>query len=232
MSDPAPELKIVVVYVYPVMGGNHDHLAARFVESYLAHLPQQPHRLVVVSNGGQPTSTMRALLSRVKYEILMHDDTGWDIGAYRKAAKEIQGDLMVFLGGSTYLRGKRWLERMVESFQKHGPALYGVMGNQGDAKVKVAPHIRTTGWWMPPALLNQYPVQTTSDQKSRYGFEHGPHCLTSWIKSKGLKVFVVTWSGEYEWPNWDSIPNGFHQGNQSALLVGDRLTEPPYWPTS
>jgi hypothetical protein len=117
---------------------------------------------------------------------------------------------------------------MAGAFQKHGNALYGSMGNAGDASVKVFPHIRTTGFWLSPTLFNAYPTVINKPEQ-RYPFEHGPNCLTEWVKSQGLKALIATWSGEYETGQWDSIPNGFHRGDQSALLTGDRVTDPPYY---
>jgi hypothetical protein len=40
---------------------------------------------------------------------------------------------------------------------------------------------------------------------------------------------VVTANGEYHWEDWDVIPNGFRQGDQSAILIRDRITDPPYY---
>lgn len=224
VEPPKPEVKIAVVYVYPIFGAKHDALAARFLDSYKRCPVSVSHTLYVVSNGGPPTPYMKRTLATVKHEIVVHDDTGWDIGAYRKCAKEIPCDLMVFFGGSSYVKGSGWLDRMVAAWQKHGRAIYGAMGSLGHNI-----HIRTTGWWAPPDLLNEYPHPTDSTSRSRYAFEHGENGLTMWAIKKGLKAFVVTWDNTYEWRQWDSIPNGFQKGNQSALLAGDRLTEPPFY---
>jgi len=45
-----------------------------------------------------------------------------DIGGYQLAARMIPADLMVFLGGTTYIKGQKWLERIVEAYEKHGRA--------------------------------------------------------------------------------------------------------------
>ena len=211
-------MKVVVVYVYPVFGENHDTCAKRFVESYKQCKAEYPHSLVMISNGGDPTAEQKSIFN-VRHKTLIHDDTGWDIGAYRKAAKEIPCDLMVFFGGTSYLRKCGWLKRMVESYLTHGEALYGAMGCASNCT-----HIRTTGFWMNPALLNEYPHPTTSERSSRYEFEHGANSLTSWIFGRGLKALMVTWNGEYEWQDWNGIPNGYRNGDQSQLVCGDRLT--------
>lgn len=218
-------VRSVVVYVYPVFGGGHDSCARRFAESYRRFRPDLPHRLVVVSNGGPPTPAMETAFSDVTVEWLVHDDSGWDIGAYRHAARTVQNcDLMIFFGGSAYVRGRGWLERMVASFEEHGEAVYGAMGSLG-----VNIHIRTTAFWLSPSLLGRYPYPTTSDRASRYDFEHGQKGLTMWALSIGLKAWMVTWTGSYEHRQWNGIPNGFHQGDQSALLAWDRVADPPYY---
>lgn len=225
-------MRVVLVYVYPVVHGDGDrHLqyAWRFLQSYHANPPDWPHETIVVCNGGQPDDTFHLFSTLPNFRVFIHDDSGYDIGAYQAVSKQSNADLMVFCGGSTYCRGKGWLKRMVESFVRHGPALYGCTANQGVTNLGVYPHIRTTGFWMPPALFNQYPMKVTEPQQ-RYPFEHGKDCLTSWIKARRMRAYMVTWWGEYEWPNWDAVPNGFHREKQEGLLLGDRLTCPPFFP--
>jgi hypothetical protein len=136
--------------------------------------------------------------------------------------------MMVFFGTTAYLRGPNWLARMVQAYNRRGPAaLYGSTGNCGDAREGCFPHIRTTGLWCAPILVNMHPLRVTNPAQ-RYPYEHGPACLTQWARDKGYSAFVCDWHNEYEWPAWDAIPNGFHQGNQSGVIVGDRLCRVPY----
>jgi hypothetical protein len=222
---------VAVVYVCPVarLGAQHFDYAARFVATWLQNPPEYAHSLFVVSNGGPPDAQTRALFALLNANFIEHDDSGFDIGAYQCAARQVQADLMVFLGGSTYLRGPGWLNRAVSAFLKHGQGLYGVMGHTGDMRFNVQPHIRTTGFWMPPALMNRYPTVVRTPE-ARYPFEHGPNCLTTWVERQNLRAWVVTWTDEYKMPEWGTIPNGYHVGDQSAMLMGDRLSEPPYHP--
>jgi hypothetical protein len=137
---------------------------------------------------------------------------------------------MVFCGGSTYTRGPNWLDRIVKSYEKHGEAIYGVMGNTGNLTCDVWPHIRTTGFWMSPRLMNSYPEKIKTDDR-RYPAEHGRNCFTQWFRDHGYNAYVVTWDNEYPPELWHTIPNGFHKGDQAGLILGDRLTEPPFHPT-
>lgn len=224
-------LDVIVCYVCPVVPGDHFEYAARFVTSCLMHPAGVEHRLVVVSNGGPPTVEMKGLFSILPgpVEFFQHDDSGYDIGAYQAVARAKPCQMMVFLGGSTYVRGPGWLARMAEAYRLRGNlALFGATANCGDIPRQVWPHIRSTGFWMDPAVLNRYPIKIVTPQQ-RYPFEHGPQCLTQWMKNQGMRAWMVTWQGEFEWPIWDKVHNGFHRGDQSGLLVGDRLTEPPFY---
>lgn len=222
-------MKIAIVYIYPsTLNGASDHYVERFLRTYVENPSEADHQSIVVLNGGKPSSELLCMFSCLKnLRFFEHDDSGWDNGAFQHVAREVDCDMMVFLGTSIWIKGKNWLDRMAYAFKKHGDHLYGVMGNQGMGHVH--PHIRTTGFWMRPGLLNAYPTIVTK-LSQRYPFEHGPNCLTRFVWNQGKKAFVVTWTGEYEYPNWDSIPNGFHRGNQSALLMGDRVSDPPFYP--
>lgn len=224
-------MNIAVVYICPTEnhGAHHRVYASRFAESYHKHPAGYPHQLVVVSNGGPPSRDTRSIFDHLNAGYSVHDDSGKDIGAYQFAAETVPCDLMVFCGGSTYIRGPNWLGRVEASFRRHGNGLYGVMANTGNVQCQVYPHIRTTGFWMPPALLNRYPERVKTDER-RYPFEHGQYGLTQWVRSQGLPALVVTWQREYHPGQWVPIPNGFHNGDQSELIFGDRLTEPPFYP--
>lgn len=224
-------MDIVVVYIYPQDGaGQYHELSIRFLDSYHRNPPGRQHDLVVVCNGSPVTEEARMKFSSIPRTIFLeHDNSGYDLGGFQRAAREIPCDLMVFFGVSTYFRGGGWLDRMVWAYQQHGMAQYGTMGNMGDARSRVHPHLRTTAFWMPPELMNGYPIIIQRPEQ-RYGFEHGPNCFTSWVRQNGFPSWVVNWRTEYNWPEWNESTNGFHRGNQSDLLVGDRFTMPPYYP--
>jgi len=226
-------MKTVVVYVYAVAGGSrYDDYALRFLESYHAFPPGAEHETIIVLNGIKATSETACLFSSLpQCRFLEHDNSGWDLGAFQHAARKVACDLIVFFGASTYFKRAGWLKRMVAAYNTHGNALYGAMGNRGDAipAVNVHPHIRTTAFWLSPQLFNQYPM-TVTQPEHRYQFEHGKDCLTAWASRSGLKSFVVSWDGEYEWDMWDAFPNGYHRGDQSQLLALDRVCEPPFYP--
>ena len=218
---------VVCTYIFPQNGaGGFFDLAQNFIHSYTRFPAGYDHQMVIVCNGSPVTDEAEALFGEIpNCAFLEHDNSGYDIGGFQKASREVPGDLMVFFGATAYIRGANWLARMVEAWKKHGDTLYGCMGNRGAPGVQ--PHVRTTGFFLSSSLFNSYPHQVTRPEH-RYEFEHGPTCLTSWMKDRRKNPLIVSWEGEYHEHLWDSIPNGFRQGNQSNILCGDRMTRSPY----
>lgn len=222
-------MKVATVYIYPPHP-SYEPYVLRFLDSYHDNPPGTNHESIVVLNGTKPTSDLYCLFSSLpNLTFLEHDNSGYDIGGYQLAARTIPCDLMVFFSTSTYFFRPGWLLRMLFATERHGNAQYGAMGNRGDIPVKVWPHIRTTAFWMKPELMNGYPHRVTHPEQ-RHPFEHGQQCFTSWLTKQGVLSWVITWSRELLWRDWDADPNGFSRGNQSNLLAGDRMTEAPYYP--
>lgn len=224
--------KVTVVYIYAVGGaGGYRDKAIQFVDSYHRCPPGLRHETVIVCNGVPAGNDERILFASLPgLSFLEHDDSGWDIGGFQLAARTIQCDLMVFCGGHTYFRKPGWLARMFDVYSKHGNTLYGSTGNQGNMGANIHPHVRTTGFWCHPSLLLRYPNLVTSHGGGgqRYEMEHGTNCFTNFVRNAGLTPWIVGWDCERAVTECDQIPNGYHQGDQSNVLVGDRMTSPPY----
>lgn len=221
-------MKTVVVYIYP--NHNYRELADWFLHSYDVCTSNKDHDSLIVTQGWDADAAAKdkfARLPNVNY--LTHDNTGYDIGAFQFAARVVECDLMVFFGATAYLKRNGWLERAKQSFEKYGDTLFGSMGHQG-AGASIHPHIRTTGFWISPSLLNEYP-SVVKEPSQRYGFEHGSESLTTWILGLNKIPWVITYNGEYQIPQWGAIQGGYRDGGQENLLTGDRLTRPPYYPT-
>lgn len=227
------KLKIVIVYIYPIDGaGGFRDKAAQFVNTYQQYPPDLEHATVVICNGAPVTSDAMTLFAPMPgCSFRQHDNSGMDIGGYQLAARTAACDLMVFFGAHTYFKKPGWLVKMRDAFLTGGDTLYGATGNQGDMRFNVYPHVRTTAFWCSPNLINRHPLRA-SHNGLRYEYEHGASGLTTWlIRQCGGQPWIVAWDGMYPLTQCDSIPNGFHQGNQSNVLVGDRLTAPPYYHT-
>ncbi len=211
---------VAVVYVYPIAGhAEHDFSARRFVSTYRDFPPLGDHRLHVVFNGAAPSAENLAVFDGLDIEVHRHDNTGWDIGAFQMAAREIDCDLIVCLGTNSHFKRAGWLRRMIESVEAHGDGLYG-----SSASYERDPHIRTTAFWCDPMLIRAYPKQVRTFD-DRYEFEASPSSITRLAEHVGLGCWFVTWDGEYPKPEWRTPPNIFRRGDQSNSLVFDRYFE-------
>jgi len=209
--------RAAVVYVYPVVGEpDHDVQAQRFVSTYREFPPEAEHSLHVVFNGGAPSPENMAVFDGLHVEFHRHDDSGWDIGAYQMAARAIDCDIMVCLGGASYFTRADWLRRMLEAAHAHGDGLYGA-----SASYERDPHIRTAAFWCDPMLIRAYP-KTVRSFADRHEFEASESSLTRLAESIGLGCWLVTWHGEYPKPQWRTPFNIFRRGDQSNSLVHDR----------
>jgi hypothetical protein len=216
-----------IVYVLHQSAGDYP---ARFISSYNEHPPGIEHESIVVLNDLKATTEIQCLFSSLRnVRFLERDNSGADIGAYQHASRAYPSDFMMFFGTSSYFKRPGWLLQMLQAFLKHGDTLYGTTANRGSGAIQ--PHIRTTGFAISSSLLNKHPVHVTDVGRHgpRYEWEHGKTGLSSWIKSRGLSPLLVCWNGVYREPEWDSVTNGFHRGDQSALLCGDRLCTRPYF---
>jgi len=228
------QLKIELVYVYPVDGQlGFSSKALEFAQSYLRNPPGLDHATTIVCNGAPATQPSKDLFNGLpNLNFIDHDNSGWDIGAFQMAARRSTAQMMVFCGAHTYFRKPGWLKRMQEVFLEFGDTLYGSTGNQGALNVGVHPHVRTTGFWCSPQLFAQYPhlVTTQGGGGQRYESEHGATCITNWIMRQGKQAWIAGWDSLFTVQACDAMPGGFHQGDQYNVLVGDRLTMPPYYP--
>lgn len=211
-------MKVVVTYCFPVFRGRTFFpAAARFAETYLKFPGQAEHELVIIANGGNPTPNQMQPFGRIPHKLMVHDNTGWDIGAYQRAAEKIGCDLLVCLGSFAHFHRAGWLERMVEAWLLEGPGLYG-------CAAYLAPnwHVRTTLFWCPPLLLNSYPDYVGSSRASRYEFEHGNHSFTRHCLQAGFPCVMVTWKGIYPFDTWQD--NG---PDHETILVRDQHLHDP-----
>jgi hypothetical protein len=213
-----------VVYCCPVasLGSEHANYSRRFAATFLEHPPLYDHELVVVSNGGEPDAATRALFAPLHARFIQHDDSGWDVGSFQCAAKQLSCEVVVFFGGNAYFRKRGWLARMMEAYDKHGPNLYGSFALRGNHNSN--DHVRSTGFWMPLELFNRYPRAVDTVDK-RYHFEHRFTCLTAWVESIGREAIMVTWSGEFRKDKWGHVPNAYGSGDHSDCLIGDKLSD-------
>lgn len=210
-DQPKTEPTVTLLYVYPASG--YDAAAVRFVESYQKHPPEFPHSTVIVVNGGNVTLQAKKLFSPLNPSYLLHDNSGWDIGAFLAAAPHLSSEAVLCLGANTHFRQSGWLKRYIEIWQKLGPGMYGTLASN-----EIRPHLCTTGFLTTPALLHSYPHKVLSKEE-RYEFEWGKGAFWRRVARAGLPVKMVTWDGVYGMDELRKPPNIFRRGDQSNCMV-------------
>jgi len=197
-------VKVAVVYVHPRINAQlYVPMARRFASSYQTHPPgATDHDLYVIINGGPKEQYDDRNFRPLAPQFMSHDNTGKDIGAFQSAAfQRPDYDLMVFMGSHVHFRQAGWLDVMVAAFEQNGPGMYGAYAFHTPAL-----HIRTTCFWMPPALFNLYPVHIGNDQ--RYEFEHGRvHGIAKWTIDSGFNSWMVTFGGSFPPQHWRHVEN-------------------------
>lgn len=220
-------MKFELAYCLP-SGDDHLPYAYRFVTSYLQFPPACEHTMAILTDPGYESKAeeLFELFSNVR--IVTSPDIGKDLSRYFHLAERTDADLVMFLGGSTYCRRPGWGIRAVTAAQRMGMQnLYGACGHTGAGPVR--PHIRTTGFWCSPAVLRRYPIRP-KNHGERYQVEHGQGCISDWFATQGYQRWVINFGTEFDLSRANDDPHGYARGSQSNLLIGDRLTCPPYQP--
>lgn len=209
-------VNVAVAYVFPqVQFAKYFPLAKRFADTWRQFPPgNESHTLYVIGNGGEVPPASRGIF-HYGTRFVSHDNSGWDIGGFQSAADHIPCDLLVCLGAPVHFHRAGWLDRMVDAFLNHGPALYGCACYEGALL-----HVRTTIFWCPPQLLQSYPMLVGSTRPARYDFEHGPHSFTRHTLNAGLDCIMATWQGVFPYDgrgNWQN-----HMPDADTILVRDQ----------
>lgn len=211
-------MKIVIVYILLTYPPFIDY-ARRFIATYLQYPPGFPHTLIVVRNDYPVDDFVKTLFKNISCVFVSGDNEGQDIGAHQAVSHVVECDLMVCLGSSVHFRKSGWLNRIVQAFNRHGPGMYGASGSY-----QINPHIQTTAFWCSPELIRAYPVQVKT-REQRYEFEHGHNSICALAASNGYPCKVVTWDGEYDYPEWRKSNNCSYKGDQSNMLMFWNITD-------
>ncbi len=207
-------MRVSIIYVFPQVNfPKYAEAARRFSDTYLNNPPgETDHDIHVCLNGGCGHGPYQEkCFSPIGVNYFEHSNWGQDIGAFQVAAETIPCDLLVCFGSHIYFHRAGWLDRMVQAFLDNGPTLYGAWGYH-----QPKPHLRTTGFWLPPDLLKAYPYQISDGL--RYEFEHGNDSITLWTQKMGFEPILVSWNGEMRMNEWRHL-------NQHECLVRDQWSD-------
>jgi hypothetical protein len=216
-----------IAYCLPA-GDAHVAYAFKFLNSYLTFPPMIECDLVILTDPGNEQEAVDIFSMIPNVRAVATPDHAKDLSRYEAYVKQSGAACLMMLGGSAYCRRAGWALRAYRAFQTLGSnAIFGACGHAGAPGVHK--HIRTTGWWAAPALLNRYP-HWPKNEAGRYEMEHGTTCISGWVLAQGGQCWVVNMGSEFTLENPQGDVNGYARGNHSSLLIGDRLCAPPYMP--
>lgn len=204
---------MTLVYIHVPGDKKHQEYAREFMDTYRKFPPMYSHKSIVVCQGATLDKFCEETFKELKgLSYYVHDDSGWDIGAFLAVARHVDTVAMVCFGGSSYFQRAGWMKRMAEAWKKHGPGFYGATGTY-----EVSPHLNTSGFWCPPGILQSYPIKV-ENRPQRYEFEHGGNACWKIAAANGFPAKLVTWDEELDWPDWRRPQNIFRRGDQSNCL--------------
>jgi hypothetical protein len=196
-------VRVALCYVCPtILLDTYVPLAIRFARSYMDFPPGAfPHDLHVVTNGPPPSPRLKGVFRPLPVTFHEHNNFAKDLGAYQLVAHTVDCDLLLCLGSHIHFPRGGWLDRLMDVYLQLGPGLYGCWGFDAPA-----PHIRTTCFFCPPALIRTYPHLTDD---GRYEFEHGREkSILKWAITNGLPAVMVTWRRVGIYPDFFHVPSG------------------------
>lgn len=210
-------MKPTVVFVRVNAKPEYEEGAQRWAESYRRFRPEMEHDLIIVN---RYTDAPNSSLDDLGAMEIRYDEKGWDCGTWKFVAKYVPSPFLVCFNSSTIIQGPGWLERFIGAVERNGAGIYGPL-----ASYEIVPHIRTPCMAFTPEVMNAFPQEVTSREDTyRFescGYPDGTPNVTQWARSKGFQTRLVTWSGDFDQPEWKQ-PNVFRQGDQSDLMVLDR----------
>jgi hypothetical protein len=222
-----PDLAVV----YLLRKVNPDHLFRAFLDSVARFAGGRPYEAIVLHkgfaagvchplvecwmDGGAPARTVAT------------DDTGFDLGAYRVAARATAAPRVLFLNSYSRLLAPDWLAKLAHASDRLGPAsLVGAAGSW-EALDDTTPFpnicLRSNAFLIERERYLAFPHRLDTKRDCNL-FEAGPDNMTRRIRADGGRVAVVDRDGRMidpeEWPQ--SLT--FRSGNQERLLVADNRT--------
>jgi len=199
---------------------NWDNIIARFSNSYRQYSAGIAHDLILlITNPNPPTTKYINNFANLSYALMHYSGSGWDIGAYQSASRDLHAyDMVMFLNSQAFPVKHNWLLSFYRVFSLYGLSILGACSS-----FQIAPHIRTASLATSPTLLTDYPLTVTNRSEACL-FEHSLHNFSLWGLHKGLPVGTVTTHGYTSLKESRNDPEIFRRGGQTALLIEDRHT--------
>jgi len=214
--------------------GWRDH-AVRFLDSYSAFDAGAGHRLYVALKGFETEAAeaeAAAILSRASHRRVVVPEAGRDIGAYLAVSSVIDEPRVCFLNSHSRILCRLWLSKLAANLDLPGVGLVGATGSYESLHVIDPafpafpnPHLRTNGFMLDVETLRTITADVAIEgRQDAFLFESGPLSMTNRVLARGLRVLTVGRNGRGYDVDWWPWSDGFRQGLQANLLIGDNQT--------
>jgi hypothetical protein len=127
---PAPGKHLALVYLARKAEGEGP--LRRFVDTYLRHPAGIDHDLVVIYKGfgqSKDLTHARSLIRAIPHMGIELTDTGFDIGAYLVAARQLEHDFLCFVNTFTEVVADGWLLSLYRAASSPAVGIVGAMGS-------------------------------------------------------------------------------------------------------
>lgn len=217
---------MTVAVVHLVRKANGPETADRFVDAYEATTSETPHTLVMACKGFDDPGLDG--LGAQGAIFLVFPDIGFDIGTYRRCAKRIGHDILVFCNSFSRPLVDGWIGKLTEPLEA-GIGLVGCTGSHEgiEGSPFPNPHVRTNAFAMRRDLFLSLDLPEPQTKRDASLLEAGPNSITRQVFARGLRAVVVNADGstyDVERPGLH-FSRTFRYGGQTRLLVADNRTD-------
>lgn len=206
----------------------------RFIGAYRRFPPTVPHELYVVNKGfaADQLCEQYMLFKELAPRFINVNDEGFDLEAYRKAARQIEEPIIFCMNTHSEPLRHGWLDTVYAAFTSSSQI--GLVGCSGNVETHhpFAPgfpnypnyHVRTNGFMIARQdyldMVEGRPLET---KLQAYQFEAGRQSMTWMIQASGREALVVGRKGAVQ-PQTLWRAGIFRSLNQSNLLLADNQT--------
>lgn len=187
-----------VIYLYRFAEGE---LSARtFLESYRAHPAGIEHDLHVILKGFPDETTRvaaRALFAPFAANLIELDDTGYDIGSYLAAARQVADNRLAFLNTFSEILADNWLAHLDAALKRPDVGLVGATGSWQSLGSAYEAALLRLAFWV------RHPVRYV-----RSHFEAGPHSSSgAAVPRRGFRDIALKVRGLADLYEFGRYPN-------------------------
>ena len=234
-QPPRDPPTIAVVFLLRSLDAGWREHAARFLRSYKTFDAGLGHGLHVALKGFEDAESQAeaaAIFAGVAHRALVVPELGRDIGAYLWVSRALSESRVCFLNSHTQILASSWLRKLSDNLDRPAVGMVGATASfeslrplNADFPAFPNPHMRTNGFMLDMALFRKITADVVIESRhDAFLFESGQLSMTNRVLNLNLAVLVVGRNGRGYDVAWWPWSEGFRQGEQGNLLIGDNQT--------